>query len=76
MSELLFGLQLLEKLLPPRKQEALPTGDNVEEVMLSEYDPHTAGRSNSRGGHGGEAYHEDDDDDDMGGAPRMQCAQQ
>jgi len=66
-------LKKLEQLLPPRKQEEIPTGEHVEEVTLSDYEPRRDG-ANRRG----EAYHEDDDDDDEygGGGTRMQCAQQ
>ena len=30
--------QALEALLPPRERVEIPTGENVEEVTLSEYD--------------------------------------
>ena len=63
---------MLEQVLPPRKQEDIPTGENVEEVTLSDYEPRRG-----EGARRGEAYDEDDDDDDeMGGGHRMQCAQQ
>ena len=70
----MFVPQLLEQLLPPRQKEDIPTGENVEEVMLSDYEPQTRGHGG--GGGRGQAYEEDDDEDEMGGAPRMQCAQQ
>ena len=45
----MFVPQLLEQLLPPRQKEDIPTGENVEEVMLSDYEPQTRGH----GGGGG-----------------------
>ena len=55
----------------------IPTGEHVEEVMLTDFDPREKrGGGGSGGRHGGEAYHEDDDDDGDGHGPRVQCAHQ
>lgn len=62
--------QKLETLLPPRKKPEIPKGEHVEEVNLSDFDPHMRGA-----GRHGEAYHDDDDDNDASG-PRVQCAHQ
>ena len=48
----------------------IPTGENVEEVSLMEFDPR-----DQRGRGAREAYNEDSDDEGMGG-PRVQCAHQ
>jgi len=63
-------LKALEKLLPAREKVEIPTGEHVEEVTLSDFNP----RDNAGFSRGGEAYHEDDDEE--GGAPRVQCAHQ
>lgn len=64
-------LKMLETLLPPRPSFEMPTGENVEEVMLQEYDANDrSSQSNSRGG---EAYNSDDEE---GGAQRIQCPAQ
>ena len=63
--------QQLEALLPPRGSTELPTGENVMEVDLMDYEP------NARGGHERrEAYEEDDDEEHAGAGPRVQCAHQ
>lgn len=62
-------LKMLEELLPPRPKFEMPAGDNVEEVMLQDYDPND--RSNSRSSRG-EAYHSDEEE--SGG--RIQCPAQ
>ena len=68
--------QMLETLLPPRKNDDIPVGEHVEEVMLSDYEPRRDGAGGA--GRRGEAYDEDEDEDDEmgGGGTRMQCAQQ
>lgn len=55
-------------LLPPRPDIKIPSGDDVEEVDLQEYDP------NERRGDGarGEAY----EDEEMHLGPGLQCAHQ
>lgn len=63
-------LQKLEKLLPPRPKIEIPTGEDVEEVDLVEFD-----ESRSQGARR-EAYDDDDDDDHPGHGPRVQCAHQ
>ncbi|KAL5021318.1 hypothetical protein ScPMuIL_000473 [Solemya velum] len=62
-------LKKLENLLPPRPVVKIPTGEDIEEVNLVEYDE-TRGGSRGRG----EAY--DEDDEDHHGGPRVQCAHQ
>lgn len=69
-------LRELEKLLPKRPAEVLPTGDDVEEVNLM---PFEESQAKSGGGGRREAYGDDDSDDDGGhggGAQHVQCAQQ
>jgi DnaJ family protein A protein 2 len=58
------SLQLLETLLPPRPEFVKPTGDNVEEADLNDYEPSD-----------NNAAQDSDDDDDTRG-PRVGCAQQ
>lgn len=48
----------------------MPTGENVEEVNLQDYDPHQQKSHSSRG----EAYASDDEEGH--GHPGVQCAQQ
>lgn len=62
--------QKLEKLLPPRPKIEIPTGEDVEEVDLVEFD-----ESRSQGARR-EAYDDDEDDDHPGHGPRVQCAHQ
>ncbi|KAH9507785.1 DnaJ sub A member 2 [Bulinus truncatus] len=67
-------IKVLESLLPARPRTEIPTGENVEEVNLVEFD-------NSKGFHNNhgarlEAYHDDEDDDSGHGHPRMQCQHQ
>ena len=57
-------------MLPARPKVTIPTGENVEEVSLMEFDPR-----DQRGRGAREAYNEDSDDEGMGG-PRVQCAHQ
>jgi len=59
------NLEQIERLLPAREQ-ILKT-DDMEEVMLSDYDPHHSS---------GQAYHEDSDDGEMHGGPGVQCRTQ
>ncbi|CAH0752907.1 unnamed protein product [Bemisia tabaci] len=63
-------LKTLESLLPPRPAFKMPTGENVEEVNLQDYDPHQQKSHSSRG----EAYASDDEEGH--GHPGVQCAQQ
>jgi hypothetical protein len=58
------SLQLLETLLPPRPEFEKPTGENVEEADLNDYEPSD-----------NNATQDSDDDDDTRG-PRVGCAQQ
>jgi DnaJ-class molecular chaperone len=76
----------LEPLLPIKRPAVPqpPKGVEVEEVSLVDYDPRRYEHGSKSGGR--EAYHESDSDDDMmgggpgpsgmGGAQRVQCAQQ
>lgn len=64
-------LKKLEKLLPSRPDRDIPTGEDVEEVDLVEFDESRGGRRHHRG----DAYNEDDEDDE-GHGPRVQCAHQ
>ncbi|KAK2173552.1 hypothetical protein NP493_868g03022 [Ridgeia piscesae] len=64
-------LKQLEALLPARVDVKLPTGENVMEVDLMDYEPNQHGSHDRR-----EAYDEDDDEDHMGAGPRVQCAHQ
>ena len=64
-------IQQLEALLPARVDVKLPTGENVMEVDLMDYEPNQHGSHDRR-----EAYDEDDDEDHMGAGPRVQCAHQ
>lgn len=63
-------MQMLEKLLPPRPPFVMPIGDDVEEVDLHPYDPHTSQSSHRSG----EAY--DSDEEQHGGATEVQCPAQ
>ncbi|KAG4073720.1 hypothetical protein HA402_000944 [Bradysia odoriphaga] len=63
-------MQMLEKLLPPRPPFVQPIGDDVEEVNLHPYDPHTSQSSSHRG----EAY--DSDEEHSHGAQEVQCPAQ
>ncbi|GFS47339.1 dnaJ homolog subfamily A member 2 [Trichonephila clavipes] len=65
------NLRVLERLLPPRQIFEMPTGDNVEEADLHDYDPDAyRGAGSSRS----EAY--DSDDEDRCRGPGVQCAHQ
>ncbi|CAL1528068.1 unnamed protein product [Lymnaea stagnalis] len=66
-------LKVLETLLPPRPRTEIPTGENVEEVNLVDFD---GSKGFSSHGARSEAYHDDDDEDGHGGNPRMQCQHQ
>lgn len=59
----------LEQLLPPKQTVDLPSGEHVEEVALTDFDPTKDARG--RGGRGGraEAYNEDDDEGGYSGMP-------
>ncbi|XP_037052364.1 dnaJ homolog subfamily A member 2-like [Bradysia coprophila] len=63
-------MQMLEKLLPARPPFVQPIGDDVEEVSLHPYDPHTSQSSSHRG----EAY--DSDEEHSHGAQEVQCPAQ
>ncbi|XP_042896717.1 dnaJ homolog subfamily A member 2 [Parasteatoda tepidariorum] len=64
-------IKALELLLPPRPPFEMPTGDNVEEADLHDYDPDAhRGAGSSRS----EAY--DSDDEDRHRGPGVQCAHQ
>lgn len=64
------NLKVLESVLPPRPQFVMPTGENVEEADLMDYDP---SEKSTRGGRS-EAYVSDDEDHVHG--PGVQCAHQ
>ncbi|GFU37189.1 dnaJ homolog subfamily A member 2 [Nephila pilipes] len=65
------NLKILERLLPPRPVFEMPTGDNVEEADLHDYDPDAyRGAGSSRS----EAY--DSEDEDRCRGPGVQCAHQ
>lgn len=63
-------MKILESVLPPRPPFVMPSGENVEEVDLMDYDP------NDRSGYSRrtEAYASDDEDHVHG--PGVQCAHQ
>lgn len=63
--------QKLESLLPSRPEREIPTGEDVEEVDLVEFDESRGGRRRNR-----DAYNEDDEDEEGGHGPRVQCAHQ
>lgn len=68
----------LEKLLPPKPKVDIPTGDNVDEVSMVEFEStRGSSKSKSRAEHAS-AFHEmmDDDEDDEDGAAggqRVEC---
>ncbi|CAG2211198.1 dnaJ homolog subfamily A member 2-like [Mytilus edulis] len=64
-------LKKLESLLPSRPEREIPTGEDVEEVDLVEFDESRGGRRRNR-----DAYNEDDEDEEGGHGPRVQCAHQ
>ncbi|GFY69897.1 dnaJ homolog subfamily A member 2 [Trichonephila inaurata madagascariensis] len=65
------NLKVLERLLPPRPVFEMPTGENVEEADLHDYDPDAyRGAGSSRS----EAY--DSEDEDRCRGPGVQCAHQ
>ena len=66
------ALRTLEHLLPKRPTFEMPTGDNVEEVDLHDYDPDAQRGASSS--HRSEAY--DSEDEDRYRGPGVQCAQQ
>lgn len=71
------ALATLEALLPPRPRETLPTGEEVEEVNLMDFDPKVHSSGSSRGGR--QAYQEDEEHEHNGhahGGPGVQCAHQ
>ena len=62
----------MEGILPPRPRVEIPTGEDVEEVNLVDFDSTRGfGSSSSRN----EAYGEDDDEEGQGN-PQMRCATQ
>mgnify|MGYP003366229660 CR=1 FL=1 len=64
------NLKKLEDILPPRKEQVIPTDAHVDECVLSDFDPSKYNGSNGRG----QSY--DEDDDEQGGAEGVQCASQ
>ena len=70
----------METLLPPKPKVDIPTGENVDEVSMMDFE-NTKGssKSKSKGGAGGmpnfsSMMEEDDEDDEEGGAgQRVQC---
>ncbi|PSN41751.1 DnaJ subfamily A member 2 [Blattella germanica] len=66
-----FANEAKLKLLPPRPTYEMPSGENVEEVDLHEYDPNERSASSGRQ----EAY-ASDDEDHAGGPGGIQCAHQ
>lgn len=70
----------MEAILPSKAPlPKLSTADHIEEVSLTEFDPRRY--QHTQGGGAREAYHDDEDSDsdmneNMGGAQRVQCAQQ
>lgn len=70
--------QNLEKILPAKPKFILPTGDNVDEVSMVDYE-NTRGSSKSKSKPGMSNFHEmmeedgDDDDEDGAGGQRVDC---
>jgi len=69
-------LKELEALLPPRPVEVIPTGENVMEVDLNDYEEQKSSSSSERGRHGGVVYTEDYDGGFEGHSGGIPCAQQ
>lgn len=70
----LQNLELLEKVLPPRMQQAQPPADAmVEDFDLEEVDLSEGSQTRARGG---PTMMDEDDDDVPPGAERVQCASQ
>ena len=69
----LRNLELLEQVLPPRKQQYLPPSADVmnEDYDLEDVDPRQQSRA-----HGATGVDEEDEDGVPHGAERMQCASQ
>lgn len=65
-------LKLLETILPPRKEQAMPPADAmVDDFTLEEVDANAQRRA-----HGATSMDEDDEDGIPQGGERMQCASQ
>lgn len=66
-------MKQIEAILPPRTPFVMPTGDDVEEVNMTEYTP-----SHERGGgsRGREEAYASDDEDHMHAGPGVQCSHQ
>lgn len=70
----LQNLELLEKVLPPRKEQAQPPADAmVEDFELQDIDASEPSQARAQGAASGM---DDDDDDVPPGAERVQCASQ
>lgn len=73
------NIKLLTSILPPKTDQAVVT-DEVEEIILDDYDPHSHSRHSGRRSNGhGNAYDDDDDDDAHGhghGPGGVQCQTQ
>lgn len=72
--EQLQNLELLEKVLPPRMEQAKPPADSmVEDFELEDIDP---SEGSQRRAHGAGGAMDEDEDDVPPGAERVQCASQ
>lgn len=76
------NIRLLNSILPSKTDQAI-VSDDVEEIILDDYDVHThsrrsgGGRGSGQNGHGGNAYDEDADDDGHAHGPGgVQCQTQ
>lgn len=65
------NLKKLEEILPPRRQINIPAKAQVDDCVLSEFDPSKFGQSNGRSG-----ANYDSDDEDAHGGEGVQCASQ
>ena len=65
------NLKKLEEILPPRRQINIPAKAQVDDCVLSEFDPSKFGQSNGRSG-----ANYDSDDEDAHGGEGVQCAAQ
>ncbi|SCU84619.1 LAMI_0C08218g1_1 [Lachancea mirantina] len=67
------SLKKLEQILPPRTKPVIPSNAEVEECVLSDYDPHKHSGKSSYGR--GQSY-DSDEEEQAGGAEGVQCASQ